>query len=126
MLGGLLVGLGVVLIGIILEYAIRQPRTDYFPWNDIDQVVLEPGKRRACLVYRHPKHPQKSCSLAFRLDEDYERFVTAVRNLAPTKVKEGKIGSAVSPVIWGLLIFLVALILFAFVMISLFPSRPNP
>jgi hypothetical protein len=124
MLAGLVVGVGPILVALLLEYAVRQPRSDYFRWDDIEEVVLEPGKQRACLVYRHPKRPNKFASLAFRLGEDYENFASAARQRVPEKVREGKIGSAISPIFWIWMGLIVAMIIFGLIMASSGSPRP--
>ncbi len=124
-LAGFVVGVGPLLVALILEYAVRQPRIDYFRWDDIEEIVLEPGKQRACLVYHHPKRPHKLASLAFRLGVDYENFATVVRQYVPQKVRDGKIGSAISPIIWVLLGLVVALLLLGIVLAIVNPA-PRP
>jgi hypothetical protein len=100
---------GVLVVALILEYAVRQSRIDELRWNEIEEIVLEPHKKRACIVYQNPKKPHKFFSLAFALGENYEDFVTSARQFVPTKVHEGKIKSAISPVIWVFLGLITAL-----------------
>lgn len=97
-------------IGAALISSIRIDRIERLPWETVDQIVLEPEKKRICVVYRLPAKPKRGFSLAFRIGDMYENFAEAARFLAPGKVTEGKIGP-VTP-LWA---WIVLAVIFAFV-----------
>jgi len=91
--GGILIGIGVLLIALIVEYAIRQARTDSVPWSAVENIILEPEKNRVCIVYRDPTKPKLlPQSLAFRLEPTlYQDFEATARRFAPDRTAPGKI-----------------------------------
>lgn len=118
---------GWVIAALILEYAVRLNRSDFLPWQDVTEIVLQPHKQRACVVYPNPKKPHKSFSLVLALGPSYDEFVSTVQRYLPERVYEGKIKGATSPVVIGFLLFFVAFLIFVFVMIAANPGpRPSP
>lgn len=116
---------GWLVSALVLEYAVRLNRSDFLPWQDVTEIVLQPHKQRVCLVYPNPKKPHKSFSLAMTLGPSYDEFVSTVQRYIPEKVYEGKIKGAISAIVWAFLIFLVLMVIFGFVMVALNP-RPRP
>lgn len=114
---------GPLLTAILLEYAIRQNRAATLAWGEVTEIVLEPHKQRACLVYPNPKKPHKQFSLAFLLGPSYGEFAAQVQRLIPEKVHEGKIKGATSPIVWGFLILLISILIFAFMMAVFSPRN---
>ena len=112
---------GIIIGIILLEYVLRDPKQIRVPWRDgVDEIVLEPHKNRACIVYRLPDKPNKPASLAFRLLPPlYENFVAAARYFVPNKVRTGKIGS---PTPWAAVFVLLALAVLVIALLT-FGSR---
>lgn len=111
---GILVG--IVIMAVILEYAVRLKKTVTLGWSDVADVVLDSRKQRACLVFHDPAAPAKLVSLAFQPDAGrFGELAQVLNHFAPGKVREGKIGSPGGPAVWILLA--IVLLFFAFVVI---------
>lgn len=89
----LLLGIGILVIYLLLEYVYRRDLMLLLSWDNVEEFVLETRKQRVCMVYHLPGKPRKPISLAFSLQIPgmYDNFVAAARYFAPTKVREGKI-----------------------------------
>lgn len=119
-----ILGLGLIIAYIIMEYAIRLNSTLQLGWDQVKKIVIAPKSRRICLVYTAPVGRKvKTFSLAARLSQEaYDAFVQAAGAYIPDRVVEGRIRGATSIVVWILLAILVSLILFGIVMAILSPS----
>ncbi len=115
---------GVLIVLILLEYAIRVARSHRLPWSCVDEIVLEPHKNRVCLAYHLPERPDSVFSLAFRLTPPllYENFVQAARHFAPEKVREGKIAP---PTPWWVFVAVIVLFFALVLFLTFYLSRPG-
>ena len=120
--GSALVG-GLLFAAVLVEYVIRQKRLLELSWDQVDAIVLEPTKMKACLVYRQPDKPGKPDrveSLALKmLPNAYTHFVDVARYFAPNKVQEGKIKGPTSTAGWiilGVFVLLILVLIFAAVL----------
>ncbi len=102
---------GVLVAAILVEYVIRLYRPLQVPWNRVDDIVLEPAKSRACLVYRPDEGSDRPQSLAFKLTPElYAHFDQVAHYLAPTKTRVGKIGPATSPALLAVFVVIMLLV----------------
>jgi len=114
----LLVGVGIVIAYIILEYACRSNAALQLGWDQVKKIVISPKARRVCLVFSAPNYSGKVkvFSLAFRLTQPYfDSFVESSRAYAPDSVVEGRIPGATPLVLWILLGIVFALIIAALI-----------
>lgn len=108
---------GLLIVAILLEYALRFAKTDQIAWSAVDEIVLVPGPRRACIVYADPDRKKGDpVSLAFRLTPElYDNFVATANYFLPGRVREGRIGSSTPPSVWWTLLAIVVVIIAAIV-----------
>lgn len=100
---------GILIGALLLEHVLRDPKRLRLSWQDVDEVVFQPDKNKACLVYRDPSRPDRRLSLAFKLMPSYyQNFAAAARYFAPGKVREGKIGG---PTPWWAVLVLIVFFL---------------
>jgi hypothetical protein len=119
LVGGLLVGIGVLLVALFLEY-YRQPREEYISWEEVEEIVLESEKKKICFVYPDIDKPSRSCSLVLHYKDEriYNNIVQAARYFAPHKVHEGKIKRPDIIALWVILGLLICLLIFGIIMSS--------
>lgn len=113
-----------IIASLIMRYAFLQPSQLRMSWQQVRQIVLQPAKRRACIVYDAPNYANtiKTFSLAFQLPPlEYEAFTKMAQQYAPAVTGSGRIKSAQSIVIafFAFLLILVG----AVVLISLLDHK---
>jgi hypothetical protein len=120
--GGLLIGIGVLLVALVVEYALRQPRTDTVPWNLVERILLEPAKNRVCIVYRNPAKPAAvPQALSFKLDPaQYQDFTAVASRFAEGRTAPGKI---LPPTPWWVFLIIFGLIFGIPLLIALLGSN---
>jgi hypothetical protein len=92
--GASLMGVGLMLSAILLEYVIRVQHAEFYFWENLDDVVIEHQKRRICLVFHEPGNPKKVTGLTLQLPQDkLEHFISVIDYFLPGKTREGKIQS---------------------------------
>jgi hypothetical protein len=121
-LGGmLLMGVGLMLSAILLEYVIRVQHSEVHLWENIEEVVYDKQKNRICLIFRDIDRPKRKTGLTLKLrPELVDNFLAAIDYFLPEKRRNGKVHSfscAVVAVIF-LFIFLFAI----FILISVLPK----
>lgn len=102
---------------LIMRYAMLKPSQLNLPWNQVQEIVFVPKKRRACIVYDAPnyKGKLKTWSLAFTLPaNEFEQFMGLARQYAPNHAHEGKIGSPDAMLRIILALIILALVAFGF------------
>lgn len=96
--------IGWLIAYVILEYAIRRDQTDQLSWNDLETIIVQPAKKRVCLLYRLPARPKTRYALGLKMKDGlYDEFLRVVRLHAPERIVEGKIGDATPLVVWIIL-----------------------
>ncbi len=106
-----------IIATVIMRYAMLRPEQLRLSWQQVRQIVLQPEKRRACIVFDAPNYKNviKTFSLAFTMPPaEYEAFSNMANQFGAGQTTVGKLRSATSPVVW------VVLILFVIVMILVF------
>lgn len=99
-----------IIASVIMRYAALRPEQIRLSWQQVRQIVLQPNKRRACIVFDAPNYKNviKTFSLAFTLPPaEYEAFSNMATQLGVSQTTVGKLRSATSPVVWAVLILFV-------------------
>ncbi len=114
---GLVLLYGALAVAVVVNHLIRFPSSLALAWEDVEEIVLESRKNRACVVYRQPEDPKRVYSLAFYLPPAmFQYFSEVVRYFCKERVREGKVGPAESPWV-GIAILLVLLLFLALVLV---------
>ncbi len=119
-LGGLaLMGAGLMLSAILLEYVIRVKLTEVYFWDNVHDIVVDRKKKCICLVFHEPGKPKKLIGLTLQLPKDIlEHFISAVNYFLPGRIREDKIQSfSIANVALGCLgIFLLVVLTIVFLL----------
>ena len=103
-----------IIAYLILEYAFRRDRTENLTWNEVDAVLIDSPKNRACIIYHLAAKPKTKYALGLKLDGGYlNDFQRAVRSFIPERVIEGKIGAATPVWLWIVIVAIFGIIIAA-------------
>lgn len=122
--GLLLFGVGLIVAAVLVDSVIRVNKTEFYLWDNLDQVVIDNRRNRASLVYHEPGNSRKVSGLTLQLSRDsLEHFISAVNYFQPGKIREGRLeGFSPTRILMALGIFLV-LIIGLIVAVTLLPHK---
>lgn len=103
-----------VVASLLMEYAFRRDQLLTVAWAQVRQIVLVPAKGRVGIAFEAPnaKGKMKPYTLAFPLDpQTYAAFVAEAQRLLPDRTREGNLRSGNSPLVVGVLVFIVVAVI---------------
>jgi len=101
----------VVIAYLIMRYACLRNEMLAIPWSQIQNIALEPKRRKLCVTYRAPNYKGdiKTFGLTMQFKQAaYDEIVNSLGSHAPGLAQPGKIRAANSPVVvvWASIFFL--------------------
>ncbi|MGC4046606.1 MAG: hypothetical protein QM758_22670 [Armatimonas sp.] len=121
--GLLLFGVGLVLAAILVDTVIRVNKTEFYLWDNLEEVVVDHKRNRAGLVYHDPGKPRKISGLTMQLSQDsLEHFISAVNYYQPGKIREARL-EGFSPTRILIALGIVFALIAAFAVVGILSSR---